>query len=248
MNVNAASFSPQQLSVEQVTSQVLPNFDEDLLGYIIAVLEEMTAEERQNSEVMTEAVAPFIIDSEYASESEAQKLCKQIIVAFGGSGYKSGKVVTDAEDATPELLIAPICIKQVGSDLLEDKKTYGGVVFADEEGHESGGNSNSALVMSSVPVTVRQQKRAKKEEELLKRKLRAEAAREAEERRIMASARMAAIRANRVAGQKAKTGYSLERFSLPHPSGTGSLLEDASLHLASSRRYGLIGKNGSGKT
>lgn len=248
MNVNAASFNPQKpMSVVQVANSVLPNFDEDLLGYIVAVLEEMSVDERQNSDVMTEAVAPFIVDSEYASEAEAQKLCKQMIVAFGGSGYKSGKVVQEVHDVVPELLTAPIRIKEVGGHLLEDKRTYGGVVFADAEG-DSGSNSNSALQMSSVPVTLRQQKRAKKEEEHLQRKLKAEAARDAEERRVMAAARMAAIRANRVAGKKAKSGYSLERFSLPHPSGTGSLLADVSLCLASGRRYGLIGKNGSGKT
>jgi ATP-binding cassette, subfamily F, member 3 len=248
MNASASSFTPQEKSVEQIANQILPDFDEDLLGYIIAVLEEMTVDERQNSEVMTEAVAPFIIDSEYASEPEAEKLCKQIIVAFGGSGYKHGKAIhDDEEDSGPELLTAPICIKEAGSHLLEDKKTYGGVVFADGEG-EGGGNCNSDLDMTSMPTTTRQKKRAKKEEELLQRKLRAEAARDAEERQVMAAARMAAIRAHRVAGKKAKSGYSLERFSLPHPSGTGSLLADVSLTLASGRRYGLIGKNGSGKT
>lgn len=227
----------------------------DLIGYIIAVLEEMSLDERQNSDVMTEAVVPFIIDSEYASETEAEKLCKQIIVAFGGSGYKSGKVLADEEDTTPELLTAPIKIKEVGSHLLEDKRTYGGVVFAETEGGPGSGsgsgdsgNCNSDLHMTSMPTTARQKKRAKKEEEALQRKLRAEAVRDADERRVMAAARMAAIRANRVAGKKAKSGYSLERFSLPHPSGTGSLLEDVSLTLSSNRRYGLIGKNGSGKT
>ena len=208
----------------------------------------MSVDERQNSEVMTEAVAPFIIDSEYASEPEAEKLCKQIIVAFGGSGYKSGKVLTVEEDATPELLTAPIKIKEVGSHLLEDKKTYGGVVFADAEGNGDSGNCNSDLDIASIPLTARQMKRQKKEEEVLQRKLRALAVHEADERRVMAAARMAAIRANRVAGKKAKSGYSLERFSLPHPSGTGSLLEDIALNLSSHRRYGLIGKNGSGKT
>lgn len=120
----------------------------------------MSLDERQNSEVMTEAVAPFIVDSEYANEEDAHKLCKQIIVAFGGSGYKSGKVLTDENDSTPELLTAPIKIKEVGSHLLEEKKTYGGVVFLDEgeggsgpkHGH-GGSNCNSDLHMTSMPTT-----------------------------------------------------------------------------------------------
>ena len=238
-------------AVQAVAQRVLPGFDEDLLGYISAVLLEMSVDERRNAAVMSEAVAPFLVDADYATEQGAEKLCQQLTVAFGGSGYKgsgSGSGGGSAEeDATPELLSAPVRIKELGSHLLEEKKTYGGVVFADAEG-ETGGNSNSALNMSSMPATLRQKKRAKKEEELLQRKLRAEAAREAEERRVMASARMAAIRANRVAGKTAKSGYSLDRFSIPHPSGTGNLLEDVSLTLSSQRRYGLIGKNGSGKT
>jgi ATP-binding cassette subfamily F protein 3 len=40
----------------------------------------------------------------------------------------------------------------------------------------------------------------------------------------------------------------LDRFNIPHPSGSSDLLADASLVLSSHRRYGLIGKNGAGKT
>ena len=240
-------------SAQEVVEDVLPGFDQDLVGYIVAVLEEMTVEERQSCEVVAEAVVPFIVDSEYASESRADQLCKQIVVAFGGSGYKSlkDKAVED-RGSTPDLLTAPVKIKEMGSHLLEEKKTYGGVVFGDDSGvfpfenHVS--NVNSELDATSVPQNTRQKKRAKKEDEKLQRKLRAEAVRDAEERRAMAAARMAAIRASRVSGRKAKAGFNLDGFCIPHPCGNGNLLSDASLHLSSYRRYGLIGKNGSGKT
>lgn len=251
MNANAAPFTSQEQSVQEVANQVLPNFDQDLLGYIVVVVEEMTLDERQSRNVMMEAVAPFILDSEYvSSEKEAEKLCKRLIVAFGGSGFKGGKAVADSgeEGSAPGLLTTPVRIKEMGSHLLEIKKTYGGVVLANLEGDVVSSGSNSALDMSSMPTTTRQRKRAKKEQELLQRKLRAMAVRDAEERRAMAAARMAAIRVHRVSGNKAKSGYSLDHFSVPHPSGTGNLLEDVTLSLASHRRYGLIGKNGSGKT
>ena len=38
----------------------------------------------------------------------------------------------------------------------------------------------------------------------------------------------------------------MDRFSLPHPSGSGELLSDVSLTLAGGHRYGLIGRNGAG--
>mmetsp|Transcript_133004 Transcript_133004/g.331866 ORF Transcript_133004/g.331866 Transcript_133004/m.331866 type:complete len:785 (+) Transcript_133004:53-2407(+) len=37
-------------------------------------------------------------------------------------------------------------------------------------------------------------------------------------------------------------------FDLPHPSGCGSLLENAEFHLSPGRRYALIGRNGKGKS
>jgi ATPase subunit of ABC transporter with duplicated ATPase domains len=41
---------------------------------------------------------------------------------------------------------------------------------------------------------------------------------------------------------------NIERLSLPHPSGTGDLLTDATLVLAPTKRYGLVGRNGAGKS
>jgi ATP-binding cassette subfamily F protein 3 len=78
----------------------------------------------------------------------------------------------------------------------------------------------------------------------LKQEAMARAAAEAE----MASARMAAIRASRAAGRQALTGVNIDRFSLPHPAGSGDLLTDVSLVLSPGRRYGLIGRNGAGKS
>ena len=59
---------------------------------------------------------------------------------------------------------------------------------------------------------------------------------------------MAAIRASRANGRQSFTGVNIDRLSLPHPSGTGELLSDATLVLAPGRRYGLVGRNGAGKS
>ena len=48
---------------------------------------------------------------------------------------------------------------------------------------------------------------------------------------------MAAIKASRSAGRQALTGVNLEGFSIPHPSGTGDLLSDATLVMTPGRRY-----------
>lgn len=252
------------LSIEGVVASVLPGFDEDLVGYIVAILEQMEIEERQNSDVLNEAIVPFIVDSEYANESTAVLLCRKISVAFGGSGFKSKNMVRD--DA-PELLVAPVRLQD---SIQPEKKTYGGVVFADVDGSTEI-VSNSEYDASSVPKDLRSKRKIQKENEQLARKLRLEAARDAERRIEMAAARMAAIRASRQSSRsKAHTGVHIDSFSLPHPSGryyiisdpssylrvfyvitptgTGDLLGDATLILSYGHRYGLVGRNGAGKT
>jgi hypothetical protein len=205
------------ISIEGVVASTLPGFDEDLVGYIVAVLEQMELDERQNSDILNEAIVPFIVDSEYASESDAVLLCRKISVAFGGSGFKSGK--SQVKDDAPELLSAPVRLQDT---IQPEKKTYGGVVFADVDG-SSEIASNSEYDAASVPKDLRSKRKIQKENEQLSRKLRLEAARDAERRIEMAAARMAAIRASRQASKsKAHTGVHIDSFSLPHPSGMSS--------------------------
>ena len=80
----------------------------------------------------------------------------------------------------------------------------------------------------------------RKENELLSKLIRMEAMQREREAEELRSARMAAIRASRVTGRQVNSGVSIERFSLPHPSGSGDLLTDASITLSKGRRYGDI--------
>lgn len=202
------------MSVDSVVTSILPGFDEDLVGYIIALLDQMEVEERQNAEIVNEAIGPFIIDSEYGSINDAVLLCRKISVAFGGSGFKGKGFVTD--DTLPELLSAPVRLK----DSIEPvKQTYGGVVFTDID-NPNDVSANSEFNVKEIPKDTRSKRKIQKENDQLARKLRLEAARDAERRIEMAAARMAAIRASRQSCKsKAMTGVSIDGFSIPHPSG-----------------------------
>eukprot|EP00602_Paraphysomonas_sp_CaronLab_P003067 CAMPEP_0185033886 /NCGR_PEP_ID=MMETSP1103-20130426/23279_1 /TAXON_ID=36769 /ORGANISM="Paraphysomonas bandaiensis, Strain Caron Lab Isolate" /LENGTH=757 /DNA_ID=CAMNT_0027570319 /DNA_START=75 /DNA_END=2348 /DNA_ORIENTATION=+ len=209
----------------------------------------MSLSEKQNAEVIEEAVAPFIIDSEYGDEEKAASLCRQLAVSFGGSGFKSSVSVSKTESEVPELLSAPVRIIE-GSGLETKKQTYGGVVFIDTD-NPNEVSSNTEYDAKAIPKTRREKKRKAHESEQLARKLRAEAEADMQRRMEMAAARMAAIRAARSGAKsssKACTGVNIESFGLPHPSGRGELLSDVSLTLSWGRRYGLIGRNGAGKT
>jgi hypothetical protein len=225
--------SAMPLSVDNVLEKYLPNFDDDLRQYICSVLEEMSLEERRSHQSLVEAVAPFIVDSGYADEQASENICRSISVAFGGSGYKGGGGSNAIQDDTPILLSAPVKIIDNNSHLKNIKATYGGAVLADAADDNAmkpaAVMSNSLMDASAIPTTQKQLRKMRKENEQLQKILRSEAATRAAQAAEISSARMAAIKASRAAGRQSLTGVKIERLSLPHPSGTGDLLADASL-------------------
>jgi ABC-type multidrug transport system fused ATPase/permease subunit len=248
------------MSSQEILETILPNFNEDLIGYIISIFDEMSLSEKHNQSYISETLSPFLLDTEYCSSHEIDNICKQIVIAFGGSGYKSstggaggggaGHGIHHSQNTDndlPQLLSAPVKIKDVAG-LDQIKQTYGGVVLMDIN-HPTQVATNESLDMKDIPTNQRSKRKLKRDNEQLARKLRLESALMAEQRQAMAAARMAAIKASRNASKsKAITGLHLECFSLPHPSGTGDLFTDLSLNLNYGSRYGLIGRNGAGKT
>jgi ATP-binding cassette subfamily F protein 3 len=232
--------------VSAILHAQLSSLDEDILGYLVSVVEGMSLDERKSSQALSEAIGPFLLDcGSVDTEEAAEKLCKAISVSFGGSGFKSAVVV---EEEHISLLAAPIKMIDRSGLTKVTKQTYGGTVIStiDEDGQLMEVNHNSSLDATAIPTTQRQIRKSRKENERLQRILRAEEMARFNAEAEMAAARMAAIKANRAAGRQAAMGVNIERFSIPHPSGTSDLLTDASLTLSSGRRYGLVGKNGAG--
>jgi ATP-binding cassette subfamily F protein 3 len=231
-------------SVQDILRQHLAGLDTDILDYLISIIDNMTGSERKNPSTLEEVILPFLVDTEYCDANMATTICRNVSVSFGGSGMKQLQV--EEEEELPTLLSAPIKMLD-HSDLNKAKATYGPPIGSEDEHALNALVGNSNLDISSVPVTQKQARKLRKEKDVLQRLLQIEAlARELEEEELRV-ARMAAIKASRASGRQANTGVNIERFSLPHPSGTGDLLTDASLTMAKGRRYGLIGKNGAGK-
>ena len=247
------------ITPSHVLSQKLAGFDEELLGYITNILDEWTLDERRNIGQLKETIAPFIVDTGFADEAGADSLCRDIAIAFGGSGYNKGNNNNSSNnnssssgnplDDAPILLSAPIKIIDNAPILTNVKHTYGGAVLAEASADaEVKLSNNSQLDVSAIPTTQKQLRKMRKENEALQKILKAEATARAELAAELAAARMAAIRASRASGRQANTGVNIERLTLAHPSGTGDLLTDVPLILASGRRYGLVGRNGAGKS
>lgn len=249
--------------MDRVLRAKLPNeLDEDIVSYLISIVEGMSLQERRSSEALHEVIGPFLQDSALGSDSAILDMCKEISMAFGGSGYKSnGTVALGEEDEAPKLLSAPVkmsaqmefikpnsafpdvCIAASNADIMERQLRAELAASTSSQYAEQDAEHPTAVVM-----TQRQLRKQRKANSALQRILRAEAEQRARAEAEMAAARMAAIRASRSQGRQANTGVNIERFSIAHPTGCGDLLTDASLVLMPGRRYGLIGKNGAGKT
>jgi ATP-binding cassette subfamily F protein 3 len=146
-------------------------------------------------------------------------------------------------DDAPELLNAPVRIIDTAG-IAPPKATYGGVILSDQDSHLMNSNFN----VSNVASTQRERRKQREADETLKKKLEEVAAQDAMHRREMAEARMQAIRAQQRSQKHSSPGAKIEGYRLPHPSGTGDLISDISLTLSMGRTYGLIGKNGVGKS
>ena len=179
-------------SSDEILNLYLKGLDDDLLEYIISVVDELSTDDKKNSSSLYDVIAPFLIDSGLADENSAQELCKKISISFGGSGYKpvqNSKYDSDAE--VPMLLTAPIrMIDNNSINLQPTKATYGGAILGDSCVEDT----NTMMDMSSVPTTQKQLRKMKKENEHLNRILKAEAAAEEQRRLDLLVARMAAIK------------------------------------------------------
>lgn len=252
------------LDVGNILQGQLSGLDEDILTYLQSVIEDMSISERKSSQHLFDTISPFLIDAGFAAgEDECMEKCQIIAVAFGGSGYKgSGAAAVEVEDDAPLLLSAPVKLKDQ-SDLANIRQLAFEMVSMDNpfestlgqnsliEIHDKRGTSSNfadPMDVKAIPTTQKEMRKQRKANEILQRILRTEALARAKAEAELSAARMAAIKASRALGRQSNTGVSIERFSIPHPTGTGDLLTDAALTLAPGHRYGLIGKNGAGKS
>ena len=246
---NVRNMATFENSVADVLTNHLSGLEEDVIDYLIAIVDDMSLDERRSCTTLQETIGPFLVDSGVVeSEDGTEAFCQKLVIAFGGSGFRS-KVPDQQDNPSLTLLAAPVKIIDRSGLNGKPAATYGGVVFASigSDTQTSGDvNHNTTLDAKAIPKTQKEARKMRKENDRLQKILRAEEMARMEAEAEMSAARMAAIIANRSGGRQATTGVSIERFSIPHPSGTSDLLTDAALVLATGRRYGLVGKNGAG--
>ena len=212
----------------EACSTLLSGLDEDILEYVIGMLEG-----DEDQETMEAAVAEFLLSCDHcATEDEAVAKCTELFAAL-----KSSALAVEAEvTAAPGLRILDQKVSIAEADAH---------LFRDTTKDELGGR----LVDIDEALDSRKKRKAQQEMEL-------RAVRAAHQRILAQRAAEEAALQNAVtqavtlrAQNGAYTGaVEAKPFSLPNPGGGRDLLENASFTMVRGRVYGLIGRNGKGKS
>jgi len=218
--------------VRATCTEKLAGLDEDILDYIISMLEGDETEDEKS-----EAISSFLLSCEHcSSDEEAAAKCADLLAALKPPLSAVDISDTPAADGSAplKLLSAPTSMAAGDAKLFESEDTSG-----------LGGR----LVDISEALDSRKKRKMQLEAERRATKAqyqRIVAQRAEEEARLLSVAENAVTLRRRIG---AYTG-SVEGkpFSLPNPGGGRDLLENASFNLVRGRIYGLIGRNGKGKS
>lgn len=215
---------------------ILEGFEDvDILEYLVGVIDDMSLEERNSFSSFEASVSPFLLSSGYSvDDCDASAKSLSIFEAIKGNNSISSAAV----ESIPEILNAPVVMVH-NSD---SSKTS--LFNCANEDISSGSDFQS----KKEEVTSRDARKDKKANEQHRRAVENELRLREEVLKSQQEARLSVLKASRGFSRQAYSGLNLEGFSLPSPSGSGDLLSDVSLILTFGHRYGLIGKNGVGKS
>ncbi|KAL4424205.1 hypothetical protein ABPG75_001506 [Micractinium tetrahymenae] len=234
---------------DAVTSVLGSTGDEAVLDYVAGVLEDEDFEWGEDAEEAFEAFGEMLVDSGcVADEAAAREACRRLqrLIAGGGDddGASEASASTAATSASgrsgfralaggPVLLdemnrvsLHPSEIKKLGKNLIQG--LYSG----------EGGEEDFSLMTEKDALKI---KKLKEKQE--KQQMAAFRAHQAEARRALAGMKVEVVRN---AGGPAVRDVHLENFSISN--GGAELIEHGNCTLAFGRRYGLVGRNGTGKT
>ena len=242
--------------LDSVRTTVLTGLDEDILDYCMSILEE---DPGQDLETLREGVGEFLLSSSFCTEEACDGVCAEIhaLLAAPSDGESKG------EDE------AAAAAEQEEEDSEEEIELLraGGAMSVIEQGRRQEGKHDltteqmqNMLFFENKQVTndfshtmddfLKANKKgggARKEALAAKMKARDDARVMATVKRLEVSLEVSAARLPPRNAGRGPQDVNLANVSLASPTGT-SLLEGANLTFAHGRKYGLIGRNGVGKS
>ena len=227
--------------IQEACAELLKGLDEDTLEYIAGGLlddEGGTVLERDD---LVDFVAPMLDEmcggDEDAARAKAESLWDRLT---GGSAALSSAPAPAAEKRAPISLgggpISALEAKTLAEAAAAREAQAAPEVLYD---HKVGGTTSAAAEKEAARAAARRA--------LLAETAAAEAAELASDLEA-ASERAARMRIDGDATGSRLAAIELGPFQLPNPGGGADLLDDAVLTLAAGHRYGLIGRNGKGKS
>mmetsp|Transcript_8070 Transcript_8070/g.17383 ORF Transcript_8070/g.17383 Transcript_8070/m.17383 type:complete len:771 (+) Transcript_8070:93-2405(+) len=236
-------------SVKDVCTELLPDLDEDIFDYVVGMLEDVEDEDIDDT---AEMISGLLSSAEYCpSEEDALELAQKLLSILrdqnGGSGGAVASTSGDMplktikalkiQDSIQEVSIEPP--KPKTNTLIKELKEGDEAISKKEQrlasrrggGASSGNNAGTSRKPKSNKPTALEL--AEKETAELEAEL--------------AAARVASVRERTRLGAY-RGSLDATSFTLPNPGGGMPLLEDAACRFVWGRRYGLIGRNGVGKS
>lgn len=228
-------------------------FDDTTMSYMASMIEE---EPQSNAEELWAMLGDFLQDAG-VDKPAGLKLCEELHAKLcpgarsGAAGKKAAapaakaaaKATTSGAATSGTVLKTPVVL----SSLLATESA-GGADIADV--YQVGGTPAIKGGLDEMPTeqlkVVAKVAHAKKEKEKRRAERKAWRAEEkVEEAGVWVDLPTGVSIGS---GGPAAVDFHIERFSLPNKRGTGDLLHDATVTFAQGRKYGLIGRNGVGKS
>jgi len=249
------------MSVKDVCTELLRDLDEDIFEYIVSALEEFqsNASSSDDDDVIDETasmVANFLESSGYVDdEDEAMKKAKELIDRVkpkkSTPSVMKQPVAAFASRSRPVDPQRILIEEDVKTMTLKDSTTSTVGIDGSALTSNRSMNTNTLIEDQTVKTSTTTSSSSKKSKSQSKKS--STSAYEQAEKQVMElekelyKAKIAAIQARTKLGSY-KGALDAPSFTLPNPGGGQPLLEDSSCRLVWGRRYGLIGRNGMGKS
>lgn len=203
--------------------------DETVLEYVRSVLGDEDFDLGPDGEEAYDAIGAMLVEGGCVADDEAaQVACKQLAEFLHG---ENGPFIKG--DGFRALDSGPMQMQEMSDGLDTHERISAAGLIQTSWGAETGG-----AVLTDRDMAKQEKRKAKED--------RAQKAAFEEHQRSMAAVQSEKPRIVRNAGAGGSRDIHLQNFSVSN--GGAELLEDADLLLAYGRRYGLIGRNGTGKT
>jgi len=227
------------MAAAKVCIDLLPNLDPDIADYIVGILEDDSALDADTKEDTAETISGFLLSAKYCeTEEDATAKANELIDRLVSGD--TNNVEAKKDDVMPVMqrvgmisLKDQLATKNEENDSLlygdtSNKRSHVNTIITEDQNNTNKVKSNTSKSNKPTASDVANEQINEIENELQE-------------------ARINAVKSRWKNGAY-RGAIDATSFTLPNPGGGLPLLEDAACRLVWGKRYGLIGRNGMGKS